>query len=291
MAILLEFIAENKSLIFNKKLKVRELDEEPKGVFVAFVDEGKESYDVHISIDSKNELIKNECDCDYKKPCLHQVFLARFIADKKEISSEKTKKKSTKKIPDHHLIIDRMDECVLRDWVKETMDSNKAIRYEFMIQNTEQSYTPITIEQALLDAISSTTNNRKKLDQSQIKKLLNIFDKINHTIYDSVKNSKDIQTSALMLIVISKVLYGHYNMIKSNSMKYEAYLESLFPMLNLPLMNAQIELFTSVVDFIFEKIKTERIVKSRMLEYLFNLKDIIDTKKRLVLMSRFNFNQ
>lgn len=84
-----EFILKNKSLILNKKLKVRELNEESKGVFIAFVNEGKESYDVHLSIDDKNELVKQECDCETKKPCLHQVFLAEFISNKKQISTEK----------------------------------------------------------------------------------------------------------------------------------------------------------------------------------------------------------
>ena len=98
MSTIQEFIISHKRLILNKKLKVRELDEESNGVFVAFVDEGKDSYDVHISIDDKNELLKQECDCENKKPCLHQVFLVEFISNKNQNSKGAEKRKTTKKI-------------------------------------------------------------------------------------------------------------------------------------------------------------------------------------------------
>lgn len=284
-----EFITSHKKLLLNKKLKVRELDEESKGVFVAFVDDGKESYDVHISIiDGKNELIKQECDCELKKPCLHQVFLADFLADKKQISTEKTKRKTTKKIPEHHAIVDNLDEIASKDWLKTILDGNKAVKFEFMLHFKEKSYSLDTIEENLTEAISSMTNNRKKLDQLQITKLLKTFDKINQPIYDAIKESKDIQKSVLLVIMISKILNGHYFSIKSNSKKYEAYIDHLFPLLNESFINAPAELFDATIDLFIQKVKTERSIKARSIDYLYSLRDILDTKKRLVLMSHLD---
>nr|WP_288810210.1 hypothetical protein [uncultured Sphingobacterium sp.] len=46
-----------------KKLIFRELEEfERKGNFVAYVDEGEESYDVNIQLD-KDNVIGHSCDC------------------------------------------------------------------------------------------------------------------------------------------------------------------------------------------------------------------------------------
>jgi hypothetical protein len=288
MPTITEFISTHKKLVLNKKLKVRELDEESKGVFIAFVDEGKESYDVHISIDNKTEVVKTECDCENKKPCLHQVFLAEFIADKKEISTEKLKRKSTKKIPEHHQKIDELDEIKLKDWLKKITDNNKGVRFEFMLQFKENAYTIENVEQKLIEAISSTTNNRKKLDQLQIKNLLNLFDKINQPVYNHIIKSKDIQASVLLIIMISKILNSHYNTIKSNSKKYEAYLEGLFPLLNESFIHTSSELFDTTIGLFIQKVKVERSIKTRAYEYLYSLRDIVDTKKKLLLMSQLN---
>jgi hypothetical protein len=288
MPSLADFIIAHKNLVLNKKLKVRELDEESKGVFIAFVDEGKESYDVHISIDSKNEIVKQDCDCELKKPCLHQVYLAVYIADKKEISPDKLKKKSAKKVPEHHHKIDELDEFTLKDWLKKITDNNKAVKFEFMLQFKEKAYTIENVEENLMEAISATTNNRKKLDQLQIKNLLNLFDKINQPIYNHINESKDIQASVLLILLVSKVLNSHYNFLKSNSKKYESYLDGLFLMLNDSFLKISAELFDQTIAMFIHKAKAERSIKTRAYEYLYSLRDIVDTKKKLLLMSHLN---
>lgn len=285
MPTLLSFLTDHKYLVTNKKLKVRELDEESKGVFVAFVDEGKESYDVHVSIDAKDELTKNECDCENKKPCAHQVFLAEFILNKRQNSAEKTKRRSTKKLPEYYSIVDNLDEFQLKNWLKSYLDNNKNVRFEFMLQFKENTFSAEAIEQNLIDAISSTTNNRKKLDQLQIKNLLNIFDKINQPIYDKIKDSKDLNASILLTIMVSKVLNSHYNMIKSNSKKYEAYLDNIFHLLTEPFKAAKSEEYSTGINVYIQNVKRERSLKARAFDYLYFLRDTLDTKKRLVLMS------
>jgi hypothetical protein len=284
-----DFLATHKPLLTNKKLKVRELDEETKGVFVAFVDEGKESYDVHISIDDNDELTKNECDCENKKPCVHQVFLAEYILNKKQNSTEKTKQRSTKKLPEYYSIVDSLEEFQLKNWLKTYLDSNKSVRFEFMLQFKENTFSAEALEQNIMEAISSTTNNRKKLDQLQIKNLLNIFDKINQPIYDKIKDSKDLNASILLTIMVSKVLNSHYNMIKSNSKKYESYLDNVFDLLTEPFKVATLEDFTTGIEVFIQNVKRERSIRSRASDYLYFLRDTLETKKRLVLMSQIKF--
>lgn len=289
MPTLSSFFSDYKHLVANKKLKVRELDEEAKGVFVAFVDEGKESYDVHISIDDNDELTKNECDCENRKPCSHQAFLAEFILNKKQKSAENTKQRSTKKLPEYCSIVDSLDELELKNWLKSYLDSNKNVRFEFLLQFKEITFSAEALEQNIMEAISSTTNNRKKLDQLQIKNLLNIFDKLNRPIYDKIKESKDLNASILLTIMVSKVLNSHYNMIKSSSKKYEAYLDNVFDLLTEPLKAATLEVFSTGIDVFIQNVKRERSISFRASNYLYFLRDILDTKKRLVLMSHIKF--
>lgn len=289
MPTLSSFFSDHKHLVVNKKLKVRELDEETEGNFVSFVDEGKESYDVHISIDDKNELTKNECDCENKKPCSHQVFLAEFILNKKQNSTEKTKRKSKKKLPEYYTIIDNLDEFELKNWLKTYLDDNKSVRFEFMLQFKENIFTAEALEQNIQEAISSTTNNRKKLDQLQIKNLLHLFDKLNQPIYDKIKKANDLNSAILLTIMVSKVLNSHYNMIKSNSKKYEAYLDNVFNLLTESFKAAPLEVFTSGIELFLQDVKRERSIKARAFDYLYFLRDSLDTKKRLALMSHLKF--
>jgi hypothetical protein len=289
MPTLASFFSDHKHLLANKKLKVRELDEESVGNFVSFIDEGKESFDVHVSVDTNHELIKLECDCENKKPCLHQVFLAKYITEKKQLSPEKLKRKSSKKTPEHHALIDSLDDIKVREWLKDLMDNNKAVRFEFLLQFKENSFSAEAIEQSMLEAISSTTNNRKKLDQLQIKNLLNIFDKINKPVYDKIKETKDLRSSILLTIMVSKILNSHYNMIKSNSKKYEAYLDNVFHLLNAQFIEASSEMFSKSIEEFIQNVQRERSIKTRAFDYLYFLRDQVDTKKRLLLMSHLKF--
>ncbi|MEZ0452589.1 hypothetical protein ABTW24_13380 [Sphingobacterium thalpophilum] len=58
-----------------KKLAFRELEEfERKGNFVAYVDEGTESYDVNIQLD-KDIIVGHSCDCGRRETyCIHQMY-------------------------------------------------------------------------------------------------------------------------------------------------------------------------------------------------------------------------
>ncbi len=118
------------------------------------------------------------------------------------------------------------------------------------------------------------TNNRKKLGQSQINNLLLIFDKINKPIYDSIKESKDLLVSILLLIMLTRILNSHYNTIKSNSKKYESYINNLFPLLNDLFIQTTSENFNLAIDFFIQKVKSERIIKARAFEYLYSRKSL-----------------
>lgn len=277
------FISTHKKLLLNKKLKVRELDEESKGVFVAFVDEGKVSYDVHLSIDTKNELIHQSCDCDSKKPCLHLVFLAEHIAEKKQISTKSSAKKSTKKIPDYYGLIDSIDELRLKDWLKTFLDQHKELRLEFSSAFTEKSFSLESIQVDMLAAIKSTTNNRKNLDPSVIKNLLDLFNKINASLYQYIRESNDIHTSILQIDMVYSVALNHYNTINSNSKKYESYIQSTFTTLNDSFLLVSEDKFHESITLFLKHTTKNKAIHIYPLEYIISLIDVVNEEKRKML--------
>ena len=68
-----------------KKLIVRELEEvEVKGNFVAYVDEGEESYDINVQLD-KDVVVGHSCDCGRRDSyCIHQIVILLMLSSEKE---------------------------------------------------------------------------------------------------------------------------------------------------------------------------------------------------------------
>lgn len=79
-----------------KAVQVRELDEEEPGHFVAFVDEGEETFDVHIQLKEEN-VQQMSCDCgQISTCCIHQAAVLVQLTQKgtKIVSRPKIKKKT-----------------------------------------------------------------------------------------------------------------------------------------------------------------------------------------------------
>jgi len=281
---LTDFIATHKRLLTNKKLKVRELDEESKGKFVAFVDDGIESYDVQISLDDQNQISLLDCDCDNKKPCVHLVFLADNLAHINEPLSIEKKRKSTKKLPEYYHLIDSIDEIKLKDWLKSSLDKDKEMRLVFFHAFKEKSLALESIQIDMLAAIKSVTNNRKKPDASVIKKLLDLFAKINAPLYLHIQASKDIYASILMLYAVFTVAQNHYNTLHSKSKKYEAYIHSIFPVLNDHLIKASKEEFINAINVVIQNLERKNTNFLVPLSYLITLIYLVNEEKIDVLL-------
>ena len=76
------------------KCKVRECDETEPGQFIAYVDEGNDTFDVSVGADADHNFIEPRCDCkSTRKICQHKAALMLFVAD-----STETTKKAVKKV-------------------------------------------------------------------------------------------------------------------------------------------------------------------------------------------------
>src|SRR5580704_2558791 len=74
-------------ILLSKKNKVRECDETEKGHFVAYVDDGSDSFDVSLTVKAGNKIALHTCDCDSNISfCRHKAALLIHLA-----TGEKTK--------------------------------------------------------------------------------------------------------------------------------------------------------------------------------------------------------
>ncbi|WP_088163016.1 hypothetical protein [Sphingobacterium sp. G1-14] len=166
-----------------KKLVVRELEEhEGKGNFVAYVDEGEYSYDVNIQL-NKDTIVGHSCDCGRRESyCMHQLAVICALAgiDKNSPSEVKNKKKVTlKKVKESEQLLLAVEHEVLNSWLLELFKSNKDVELQFLLKfgKNKQEYQEKDIVKILKEAVVSVIGKRKKIETSEIKKILQLWEK------------------------------------------------------------------------------------------------------------------
>jgi hypothetical protein len=241
------FLTEHKSkLKTTKKLIVRDLDEIEKNTFVAYVDEGDDSYDVQIVFDSKKNIKETSCDCVDGGTCNHIIALANFISENK---TEKAVVKKTikRKLTETDLILETISNDDLKLWISETLNKNKELAFAFKNQFSSKNLevTKENIEKVIQESISSVIGKRKKCETNEVKKIVDAL---------------NISLKPILEIVFSKVNKENYNLLKIivnnlEEFNYNYYLTS----------NRVLKLIENLYDL--------------QLKSLFNIKDIEEWQK------------
>lgn len=165
---------------------IRECDETEKGHFVAYVDEGKETYDVSLTVSPQNEITAHSCDCKNNSSfCKHKAALLVHVAKGKKIKTtiSKTKTKTNK-------IEDLLEEATpedLKDWIRNTLQKNKDLEFSFTyyFSSKQQKSTPSDVTKITNDAIKVVAGNKKNIDQTQLKKIVDLWTELHTPIVQS----------------------------------------------------------------------------------------------------------
>jgi hypothetical protein len=169
-----------------ESLIVRECDETSKGQFVAFVAEGGQDYDVAISLSPKGEILSHSCDCTDPEPiCRHKSALMLYIQKgqpKKGVKPALVKKKSNPILD----LLGEIEEKELRNWLGEFLVSHKEMELLFSnrFSKTTHIYTPEEAIKITEDAVKSVINKKRKIDQSELKKVLQLWKTVHQPILD-----------------------------------------------------------------------------------------------------------
>ncbi len=163
-----------------EKNKVRECDEPEKGHFIAYVDEGKESYDVSITISKSGEITDNVCDCKNGNTfCRHKAALLVHVANGKKIKPATTVK-AKKKVSAVEALLEEVSFLELKEWAKEILGKNKDLELSFInrFSTATQIFTPDDVLKIINNSIKVVVGNKKNIEVSQLKKVVDLWDEV-----------------------------------------------------------------------------------------------------------------
>jgi SWIM zinc finger len=159
--------------------KVREFDEESKDNFVAFVDDGAESYDVHIVLDDKQNILTHTCDCSEEYLyCTHQIavlYQLQLGAKSTTVKIPKAKKQT----PSQALLATISHEAITT-FLAESFVADKLLELKFLNYfAAATSKTTLTDAKKNMDtAKKMVVKTKKKIEKSELTQIINLCNPI-----------------------------------------------------------------------------------------------------------------
>ena len=261
-------------LLQAKKNKVRECDETEKGHFVAYVDDGNESYDVSLIIGAKQEITGQTCECGSKAIfCRHQAALIIHIAN-----GAKTKlvAKANKKESAVDMLLQEVEPNDLKVWVKGLIDKNKDIEFSFIHRfSVKEQLSADEVAKIINDAVKAVIGNKKVIDGTQLKKLVELWSELLTPITTHYQdNITDLKAFLNFHIMLDTCIDFQFKVF-SNSNKIPKFIERNLQKSVEPLDMLQVEeAWDKAIGFFVAQIP-DGVNRVRM-HYLLHLKNIIN---------------
>ncbi len=156
---------------------VRECDEETKGNFVAFVDQGDQSFDVSLSLNTKQEILSSTCECSKGDAmCQHKFALMLHLAGNEKVATPKLVKS---KISPLDSIFSDLGHEGLKAWVLKTFEKDKALQEEFVQEFTkeeEKLWTLPELEKKLKGLLKVVFGAKKNIETADFKKAMGLWE-------------------------------------------------------------------------------------------------------------------
>ena len=200
---------------------VRECEEISRGQFSAFVDDGKESYDVGIQLDESGlQLNHYSCDCSDKNTlCAHVVAVLTFMnrGEKSAATSTTIKKLRKKKLSPTEELLDNVDNFQLRTWILEELNLNKELNLKFFnhFSSPTGKISAEEINNQGAACIQAVIGKKKYIEPVQLKALFEVWQKYLDTQMPAILNELGNEQGMLMVDAI----FGFYGLIDSKVKK------------------------------------------------------------------------
>ena len=224
-----------------EKSSVRECDELEKGVFVAYVDEGSDTFDVTLTLLPNGELVKSNCECPNSPAfCRHRVALLAHVAKNNKVSGGP---KISKKQNTAETLLEQAEYDTLKEWVKSLIQKNKDIELSFVSHFSfkKQYHTPEEAVKLVNDALKASGCSKKKADASQVKKLVELWDEVLQPVVQYYQsNVTDEKAFQSFHALVEQCLYLH-STINSGSIRIYRYVEDILKQSELALNDLQRE--------------------------------------------------
>ena len=210
-----------------QKMLVRELDEVKPSQYESYVDDGNETYDLTLSVNKTGAVAKSACDCedDNKTFCVHKTAVLISIVEKRKVGSKIVKIKANPL----QLLLQEADADKIKDWVWELLQKNKDLELAFKTSFTPKP-TSYTKEDVLLiteNAYKIVIKNKKNIEQSEIKKLIELWGNVHSPIVTNYLNDLTDYNNFLNILAIADSCKTHHHKLNINSVKIHSYVNSL----------------------------------------------------------------
>lgn len=212
-----------------EKYSVRECDETEKGVFVAYIDKGNETFDVSLSFNATSVVTAAGCDCsDSDDFCLHRLALLLHLAKQKTVTSPKLKGAVKKKNEAEQLL----EEVSLEDikaWLTNILAKNADIKFSFVnyFKSTHQKYSPEECVTLTQDVWKAAVKSKKTIDQTQLKKAIELWGEAHQNIIKQYLQDVGDFNAFLCIHHIIKTCEQYYYSAQINSVRIPRYIEQL----------------------------------------------------------------
>jgi len=262
-------------ILLAQKNKVRECDETEKGRFVAYVDEGSESFDVSLELATGGKISAHACDCGAKISfCRHKVaLLMEIAAGKKEKVTIKSKKKENKA----EALLDDASPDQLKEWVKGLIEKNKDIELSFIHHfSPREQLSPADIIKVTNNAIKAVIGSKKAIDQTQLKKLVDLWTEVHASVITHYRENPMDEKAFLNFHTVLESCLNFRAKIASASNRIPKFIEGVLERSQEcigDLLNE--DAWEKAVGYFIDKVPDG--VNAVRLHYLVHLKNIIGT--------------
>jgi hypothetical protein len=180
------------------KLVVRECDDEGGGRYVAYVDEGKDSFDVSITVDKSTVVKAHECDCGVGSQtiCKHRAALIAHVAEGNKTKAPKVaaaakKKEPAKKQPKWAPLLESATEEDLRSWLKIHLPLNKELELAFTqhFRTIGKVLSFEEIGEVTANAIKTVLGRRSNIEQRDMNAIIKLWTGLHQPFLERYKNA------------------------------------------------------------------------------------------------------
>lgn len=280
-----------------EKITVRECDEIEKGQFVAYLDEGTDTYDVSVTISKENEVISQSCDCNNGKgECVHKVALLLYLNNGKK--PKQTTVKQKKKESQAEVLLRDAETEKLKAWVFEVITKNKDLELAFVHFFSEEAiqYTPGDVIKMINNAIKAVGVTKKGIDATQLKKLIELWTNMLTPVVESYCANVTEGNSFLNIHALFIHCTQFNNIAKTSSNKIIKFLEQVLHDIELPIHNLKIDdAWHKTLEHFMTHVQDGNKINIMYLHLINNVISTADEKRRnkviARLMADFNINR
>lgn len=156
---------------------IRECDEETKGHFVSFVDQGDQSFDVSLCINPNQEIISSNCECPKGETlCQHKFTLMQHLVGNEKIIAPKLTKN---KISSLDKIFSELSHNDLKTWLMNVFEQDKALQIEFIQEFSKDEnkfWTLPALEKKLKELLKAVVGSKRNLEGTDFKKAMALWE-------------------------------------------------------------------------------------------------------------------